>query len=375
MAPLSRALFCGLESSGPHLCCGSEAPLLRAAATAFDTYVKTRAAGQEGRERLEAAREEVRGRVAALMGVPTHSDRIAFTAGASAALDVIARTVSWSEGDEVLSFCEEYPSVILAWRALTSCGVSTRLIESGERPEERLLSAISERTRLVCISHVSWRTGVRLDIEYLSSVLRPRGILLVVDASHSLGVLPIRADLCDAVVSCGHKFLLGLHGTGILYWAGGKRPTESVAGLGWYAVQRFAVSDGVPDFVFKSDTTAFEAGNPPFLSLLVLQESLRCLDGIRISKVAEHALKLASALRRAVADRGIPCLTPLDVSRHGTSIAIPEPFGRELHDALRKAGILTSVGFGRVRISFHGYNTEGDLAQVVAVLDRMVKPR
>jgi len=366
-APLPKDLFLGLDRKQIHLCAGSESPLLRAMQNGFDTYAQARSDGHAGRVRLEAAREEARRRCAVLLGVPDHASRIAFAASTGHALDIVLRSVDWRDGDEILSLAEEYPSVVMAGQWLKRLGVSTRLVPGGEAPEAALIDTAAPRTRMVIVSHVNYRTGLRLNLAELSDALRQRGILFVVDTGHSLGVLPVDAALCDAVVSCSHKFMMGPHGVGILYLAREGQPPESAA-RGWYSmdsVDNFAIRNGEPSFTFKNGASAYEIGNPAFLLLLGLIESLKVQESAGRGAIADQAIGLASALRSELKARRIECWTPALPSRHGTSIAIPEPVGGELYSALSARGILVAKGVGRLRISFHGYNDSDDLEAVM----------
>ncbi len=358
-------MFFGLEDGRAHLCCGSEAPLLRAVQAAFDSYANARAAGHAGRRVLEAAREEARQRIATLLNVPEQAAQIAFFASASHALDVIGRSLPWREGDEILTLADEYPSVILAWHWLAATGVRTKLIEGGATPEDALIAAATPRTRAVRISHVSYRTGLRLDLARLSAALRPRGVRLVVDASHSLGVLAVDATLCDALVSCGHKFMLGLHGTGIFY-VNRDAVQPGSAGLGWYGVTGFHVSEGAPDYALKPGAAAYEMGNPAFLPLLALNASLQTLAEAGHTAIAAHAIGLAARLRDGLRQYGIASSTPAAPGRHGSSVAIRGAAGARLHAALAARGILAALDHERLRLSFHGYNTQNEVDAVLA---------
>ena len=372
--PLSPDLFHGLSAERPHLCGGSAAPLLRSMESVLRTYADARADGMNGRGVLERAKSETARRIAELLGQPASSDHVAFAPSTGHALDTVARAIDWREGDEVIVPAEDFPSVILPWRPLESRGVSVRVPRGGDTPETAILEATNAKTRVVCLSHVNWRTGLRVDLERLSAGLRPKGIRLVVDAGHSLGVLPVPGELCDVVVGCGHKFMLGLHGVAALYWRDVPDPARSDALAGWYSLSDMDGFTPENDPSFKGSASAFEPGNPNFIGILALGQGVETLRRAGMSKVSRHAVALAGALRDFLDARGIPALTPAAAERRGTSIAIPDPLGAELAKALADDGIMAAHGVGRLRISFHGYNTERDLERVKAAISQAARP-
>ncbi len=370
--PLSPDLFHGLSQEKPHLCCGSAAPLLRSMAGVLHAYAEARADGMSGRAVLERAKDDAARRVAELIGQPSRHDHVAFAPSTGHALDVVCRSMDWRAGDDMLVLKEEYPSLLLTWRDLGKQGVAVRAIPGGDEPEAAILAAVGPRTRLACVSHVSWRTGLRLDLDRLSRELRSKGIKLVVDAAHSLGVLPVPAGLCDAVVGCAHKFMLGMHGVSILYWNDLPDPATSRAPMGWYSLadmDRFC-DDGTT--TFKNNASAFEPGNPAFISILALAEGIGTLQRAGLAAVSDHAAGLAREFRDFLAGRSIPVLTPADPGRRGTSIAIPDPHGAALGKALSEAGLMAAHGVGRLRVSFHGYNGENDMARLTAAISKAI---
>ena len=366
--PIDPALFQGLSPQNPHLCCGSEAPLLKTMADALQTYAEARSQGSKGRRRLEAAKDDAKRRLAAFLGEPGGTETIAFTPGTAPALDVVARAIDWKAGDEIVLPAREYPSVTLAWRALPERGVTVRRIDGGTDPESALLDAVTARTRLVCVSHVDWRTGRRLDLERLGAGLRPRGILLAADVAHSVGVLPVPVRACDILVGCTHKFLLGMHGVGFLFWRDPPAAAQGRTTLGWYALQSLDRFVAGGDAALKPGAAAFEPSNPAFIAILGLARGLDCLEAAGPGRIAAHAAALAAETHAALSRRGIPCLTPAEPERRGTSLAIPDPWGETLFRHLDAAGIRCAHGVGRLRLSFHGYNTLRDLERLTDVL-------
>jgi selenocysteine lyase/cysteine desulfurase len=371
-SPIARDQLIGLEDGRVHLCTGSEAPLPRTMLEAFTQHARARAEGAAGRAGFEAMLTDLRQRMAALLGDPAHPERVAFLSSASHALDTVARLLPWQAGDGVVTLADEFPSVMLSWAPAWARGAVLHAVEPAPDPEQALLDAVRPDTRVVCVSHVSYRTSLRLDLARLSQALRPRGVLLVVDASHSLGVIQVPIQLCDAVVSCGHKFLMGLHGTGILHL--GDRIPRTDAPLGWYGVTAWAAGHGRPAVTPKAAALSLELGNPAFLTLSALLEGLRLLEAAGPERVEQHAMALSGYLREGLAARGLPLLTPADPLRRGTSIAIPDPIGADLHRALAARRILATGNAGRLRISCHGYTTRADIDAVLAAVDETIPP-
>lgn len=366
--PLDPGLFHGLKAERPHFCCGSEAPLLRAMQGVFDTYAGARAEGAAGRRILEQAKETTRERIAALLGQPAKAANVAFAPSTGHALDIVARSLDWRAREEIVVLAEDFPSVIMAWRSLAERGATARTVAGGDTPEDALIEAVGPDTRAVCVSHVNWRTSRRVDLPRLSAALRPRGVRLIVDAAHSLGVLPVPGELCDAVVACGHKFLLGMHGIGILFWNDLPDPASARAPAGWYSLASMDRYCADGDMTFKPDAAAFEPGNPAFICILALGEGLATLQRAGLDAISHHAAGLAGRLADFLAERGVPVLTPIEAGRRGTSIAIPDPQGARLAEALREAGILAAHGVGRLRVSFHGFTSENDLDRLTTAI-------
>jgi cysteine desulfurase/selenocysteine lyase len=173
-----------------HLSAGSEAPILRRIISAFGQYASDKGDGAQGRLRMEGKVKEARAMLAALLGLSDQNE-VAFLASTSHALTTIAQGLTWSDGDNVVVLSDDFSSCILAWVSLKRFGVDLRLVPPGDDPEGTLLAAVDGRTRIVCVSHVSYRDGRRVDLQRLAEQLRLTGTALVVDASHSLGVIDI----------------------------------------------------------------------------------------------------------------------------------------------------------------------------------------
>ncbi|MCB1486318.1 MAG: aminotransferase class V-fold PLP-dependent enzyme [Bauldia sp.] len=354
-----------------HLQAGGEAPLPRAALSAFDRYARDKAGGILGRSRMESVNADVRKRVASLAGIADDSS-LAFVGSASVAISAAIAGMEWSEGENIVTLADEFPSVVLAPLALDRLGVSLRVVDPGDDPERALAEASDRRTRLACVSHVSFRHGRRLDLERLSSLVAPNGTSLLVDASHSLGVLGLPVDVCDVITSCAHKFLLGAHGTGILIWNPRRLGPPRSPAFGWFSVDGFKVESGQARFAARPGAGVFELGNPNFGSLYALSAGLDLLEKAGAADIETYALDLSATLRRELVRAGWPVMTPEDRGRRGTSIAVPVPDSEALARKLAELGVVVASGEGRIRLSIHAFNTKDNVEALLAALAQAV---
>ncbi len=101
------------------------------------------------------------------------------------------------------------------------------------------------------------------------------------------------------------------------------------------------------------DASRFEAGNPPFLALAILDNSLEYLETVGVEWIERHVLTLGSKLWRVLHARGLTLLTPEDPARRGPNICFAWPEPAALVHVLAKRGVLVWGGDGRIRVSFH----------------------
>lgn len=171
---------------------------------------------------LEAGRImlDAREAVAGLFGVADPA-RVIFTANATEAIN-LALFGLLEAGDRVVTTCMEHNAVVRPLRALEERGVQVVKVPAnavGYVPPEDLMAACrAQRTRMLVVGHCSNVTGTVQAIEELGPWCRREGILFLVDAAQSAGLLPIHtaASGIDLLAAPGHKGLLGPQGTGFL---------------------------------------------------------------------------------------------------------------------------------------------------------------
>jgi selenocysteine lyase/cysteine desulfurase len=363
---IPRTAFIGIEHVA-HLATGGEAPVLRAHLAAATQFLLDKGDGMPGRERFYAVAARAKAALARRLG--GEPEDIAFLGSASEGLHVASEGIDWRPGDNVVVGQSEFPSVLLAWQRLRPRGVEVRAVgRTAVVSHDDIADAVDRRTRVIAASHVSYLTGARHDLGRLRALADRVGARLVVDASHALGVVPVDGTLCDVVVSCCYKWLLAVHGVGVFYVNGRRWPDLAPPWVGWHAEIRDEDWRRRTDYRLKADGERFEAGNPPFLPIYVLDSALRVLDDLDPRAVESHVLALGETLRAGLAKLGLPVLTPEAPEGRAGNIVFATDRWADVERALRAAGVLVWAGDGRVRLSVHAYNDEADVARALAVL-------
>jgi cysteine desulfurase/selenocysteine lyase len=365
-ALIPKTAFIGIEHVA-HLATGGEAPVLRANLAAATQFLLDKGDGMPGRERFFTTANRARAALAVRLG--GRPEEIAFLSSASEGLHVASEGIDWRPGDNVVVGQSEFPSVLLAWQRLRPRGVDVRAVgREAVVTHDEIAAAVDQRTRAIAVSHVGYLTGARHDLGRLRSVADRVGARLVVDASHALGVVPVDGALCDVVVACCYKWLLAVHGVGVFYVNSRRWPDLAAPWVGWHSTHREDDWRCRTEYRMREDGSRFEAGNPPFLPVYVLDSALRTLASLDPRAVEAHVLALGGILRAGLVKLGLPVLTPEAPEERAGNIVFATDRCMDVERALRAAGVLVWAGDGRVRLSVHAYNDEADVARALAAL-------
>ncbi len=169
----------------------------------------------------------------------TSAENITMTTNTSEGISMIANGYPFEPGDQIISYVNEYPANHYPWvLQAKKRGVELILLSDTDVPQEdrpytapiddslargwsfeELESRVTDRTRIIAISHVQFTSGYAADLKRLGDFCKSKGIDLVVDAAQSLGCMPVYPEQWNvaAVASAGWKWLLGPVGTGVMY--------------------------------------------------------------------------------------------------------------------------------------------------------------
>jgi selenocysteine lyase/cysteine desulfurase len=175
-------------------------------------------------ELLIPQRELVRSRLADAFGCS--AEEIAITRNTTEALETVQKGLDLRPGDEVLSTTQDYPSLLTTWRQRERRdGIVLRTVPFPVPPPsmddlyDRIERAITPRTRVIMICHVTYTTGQIFPVGRICRMARERGIETLVDGAHGFAHFPFRRDDldCDYYGTSLHKWLTAPVGTGFLY--------------------------------------------------------------------------------------------------------------------------------------------------------------
>ncbi len=235
--------------------------------------------------------EAVRGKIARFLNAP-REEEVIFTTGSTMGFNLIAH--GWgmenlSEGDEIILSVMEHHANIVPWHFLRErLGVKLVWVEpeaDGSFDPARVAEALTERTKLVTLTHMSNVLGTVVDIAAVAEILKPRGIPLAVDGSQAAVHMPVdmQALGCDFYCITGHK-LYGPSASGAV-WIASERMAQMGPFMGGGDMIRTVTRDEV---TYNDPPHKFEAGTPGIVQMIGLGAALDYMQGLGMEAIAKH---------------------------------------------------------------------------------------
>ena len=320
--------------------------------------------------------EQTRHKAAALM----HADpaEIAFTHNVTDGINIVRHGLDWSPGDEIIITDQEHPAGAIPWLALAERrGVVVRVLPIHPDPDEivaRFQNLIGPRTRLASLSHVSCLSGMRLPAARLCIVARDAGVLTLLDGAHAEGQFPVDVPSIgpDFYAACGHKWLLGPQGTGMLYVRRERLADLRPAWLGWGVHKPF--DRKTMTYELEPTAACFEQSTQPWPLYLALGRAIDHIQEIGLVNIQTRVRQLVTHFRQALST--IPGLTfhsPAEPERATglLTCSIPGWEAEALKGHLwQSQRTLTNhiQEFDALRFSVAFFNTKGELETVAEAL-------
>ncbi len=327
--------------------------------------------------------EIIRRNAAKLIGAS--AEEIALTPNTSTGINFVAEGFPWKEGENIVTFANEFPSNLYPWMNLHSRGVNTRVVpvEQGIAEINRLFEACDEQTRLISLSWVSFSSGYRFTNEQLHEIVQEahrRGIYVMLDAIQGLGIFPLDvAELeIDFLAADGHKWMLGPEGAGLFYIRQQHLDLLRPLMVGWHSVAKAFDFSNI-DWKPRRQASRYEGGTQNMVGTLGYGASLELLQNLgvstTVSPVADQILAYTQSARSQLKELGAEIHGSSDVEHLSgiTSFTIPNVDLAQLRSECMNIGVVLSHRDGRLRISPHAYNNQEDLERLLNLIRNSIK--
>jgi cysteine desulfurase/selenocysteine lyase len=341
------------------------------------------ALSQAATEAYEGARERVR------RFINAHSTKeIIFVRGTTEGINLVAQSYArprFGPGDEILITGLEHHANIVPWQMVrdqTGCTLKVAPINRrGEVELDQFLAMLSPRTRLVAIAHVANALGTILPVKRMIDAAHAQGAVVLVDGAQAVphSAVDVRALGCDFYAFSGHK-LYGPTGIGVLYG----REELLAAMPPWQGGGDMILTVSFDKTTYNELPWKFEAGTPNISGAVGLAAAMDYVESLGLDAIAAHEHRLLEHATHEL--QRIPGIEIIGTAHHKAAVLSFTMTGVHPHDLgtiLDAEGVAVRTGHhcampvmtffnipATARASFGCYNTEADVASLVAALGK-----
>lgn len=339
--------------------------------------------GYEAADRARPVLDGFYPSIAALIGA--EAGEIAYVENATRGWDLAFYSLDFKPGDRILTCVSEYSSNYISYlQVAKKTGAEIVVVPDNKHGQIDLAAlerAIDKRTKLVSISHIPTQGGLVQPAEAVGKIVNDAGILYLLDACQSVGMMPIDVKKigCDFLSATGRKYMRGPRGTGFLYAR--TRSTSHIEPI--FLDNHAARWTGDNDYTVMGDAKRFENWERYFAGVIGLKIAADQANELGMPAIWARLRHLADGLRERL--KTVPGVTLADLGVTKGAIvtfAVSDKEHGTLKQQLRDQGINVSVSTqfssrldlkGRglkdvMRASVHIYNTDEELDRFVAAL-------
>jgi selenocysteine lyase/cysteine desulfurase len=291
---------------------------------------------------------------------------IAFFQSTASAISQLCFHFPLNENDEVITWDQEYASNLYPWQEACKRRKAKYIIVPSEKdlttPVEKIIAAITDKTKVIALSWVQFLTGARTDIKALSKITQEKSIFLFVDIMQGFGLHPFNMKEwgVDAVAGGSHKWLTSPVGVGFLALDLKHMGKIKPHNVGAYT---FGTCDDPTDLFCepKRDALKFEAGSKQVLEITALGASIDLILETGVDVIEAEVLRLSGKLSAGLRDKGY------EVFYNNSAIVnfLPKP---DSADKLRSLPCNFAIRGPGIRLSPHAFNSDEEIEKVLSLL-------
>jgi kynureninase len=298
---------------------------------------------------------------------------LAITTNTSMAIATVASALDFAERPKVILSELDFPTDGHVWQAQARRGVELVWLRSPDGltiPLEAYDEAIDDRTAVVMVNRVLYRSSALVDAKAICRMARERGAHSFVDDYHGIGIVPLNLhDLgCDFYTSGTLKWLCGGPGLAFLYARRDLLPSLEPMITGWFAT-REPFSFDLQHLEYHPTARRLEHGTPPAPVMFIAQGGLDVIEEVGVPRIRARQGELMDHVIARADEAGLPVRTPRDRHARGgvVNVGVGPEAGKVCH-ALLDRDVCTDHRGDGLRISPHFFNTEEDVDRCFAEL-------
>ena len=282
-----------------------------------------------------------------------------------------------SKRNKIVASALDFPSMQYVLDAQTPMGARVEVVPSDDGiaiPTERILDAIDDATALVALSHVSFRSSYKLEVEPIVAKARRHGALVLLDVYQSAGAVPLKAREWDVDFLIGGtiKWLCGGPACGYLYVRPRLQRELQPRLTGWVA-HAAPFDFAAPPMRYTDSVRRFAQGTPSIPALYSVLPGLQIIEEVGVETVRRESERRTEWMIDFAAERGWKVNSPRDVNQRGGSVMIYVEDGpamvRRLNE--RKVFVDCRPGVG-LRMSSHFFNTDEEVQEAMGILAELI---
>ena len=282
--------------------------------------------------------------------------------------------------NKVVLTAMEFPSVMYVYeRFARAQGAQLKIVKSSDGiiiPIESLLDSIDDKTLLVPISHVLFKSAYIQNIREITEKAHKHGAIVILDAYHSVGIMPVdvRELGVDILVGGVLKWLCGGPGGAFLWVRPSLQKKLYPRVTGWFAhSEPFAFETKMR---YSDTATRFLNGTPSIPSLYAAAEGPKIISKVGINNIRAKSQHQTSLLIQQATEYGFTVLTPTELKLRGGTVTISVPHAYEVSRELLRQEIIVDYRKGAgIRIAPHFYNNDEEVCFAVDEIQRILETK
>ncbi len=321
--------------------------------------------------------QAVGNKIAPLMGAAP--DTVLVHQNASIANSILFGSLDFSDTrrDKVVITELDFPSDVYVLRRWLPENMRIHMVQSPDGitiDTDEFLDAIDERTRLVSVSHVLFRSAYIMPAQEIVAKAHSVGAQVVFNGYHSVGVIPVEVGEWDVDFYIGGvlKWLCGGPGGVFMYARPDLLPSLHPKVTGWFA-HRSPFSFDVEKLELREDAYRLMNGTPGIASLHAIQPGVDIIAQVGVAAIREKSMRQTSLIIELADELGYEVVSPRDAARRAGTVTVNPPQAYELSCELPARDIM--VDFrpkAGIRIAPHFYNTDAEVAAAMSAIPEIL---